>query len=80
MSSTWLLFTLLIPVEAVRVDLVFHTLLLHFSLVYVNLMLIHLSVNLRPWKEEEEDQKVYAFFITSTQSMLQTNAKDYLTC
>ena len=34
-SSTWLLLTLLIPVEAVRVHLVFHTLLLCSVSVFV---------------------------------------------
>ena len=34
-SSTWLLLTLLISVEAVRVHLVFLTLLVHFGLVFL---------------------------------------------
>jgi len=33
-SSTWLLLTLLIPVEAVRVHLVFYKPLVHFSSVF----------------------------------------------
>ena len=34
-SSSWLLLSLLVPVEAVRVHLVFHTLLLSFVSVFV---------------------------------------------